>query len=103
MVAKSWSRDRDKVLVERKKSKIHKIMHCKTSVRGAQRPRITTWNRDVNASRNILMLLMREIEGLERPSQFKPTQLPERPARVKVSSGSNTRGAVAYGLSKGSS
>jgi hypothetical protein len=32
MAAKSWTRDRDKVLVERKKSKIQKIMHCKNQV-----------------------------------------------------------------------
>ena len=102
MAAKSWKRGRDKVLVERKKSKIHKVMHCKTSVKGTT-PDITTWDRDVNASKNILMLMMREIRGLERPSQFKPTQLPSRPVRVKVSPGSNTGDAVAHGLSLGSS
>jgi hypothetical protein len=102
MAAKSWTRDRNKVLVEKKKSRIHKIMHCKTSVKGTM-PDITTWNRDVNASKNMLMLMMREIRGLERPSQFKPTHLPERPACVKASPGSNTGGAVVCGLSKGSS
>jgi hypothetical protein len=86
MIAKSWSRDRDKrTMVERKKSKIHKIMHCSTSEKGAMRPDIMTWNRDVNASKNILMLLRREIRGQERPSQFKPiTQLPSRRVRAKT-------------------
>jgi hypothetical protein len=50
-----WSRDRDRRMVQRKKSKIHKVMHCQTSAGRPATPPITTWNRDVNVSRNILM------------------------------------------------
>jgi hypothetical protein len=31
MAAASWSRDREKKMVQRKKSKIHKVMHFQTS------------------------------------------------------------------------
>jgi hypothetical protein len=100
MKAVSWSRDRDRRMVQRKKSKIHKVMHCQTSKRDAQRPPITTWNRDVNASRNILMLLMMEIRGFERPSQFKPTSMPSRRVRANAPSGSNAGGVQEDALSE---
>ncbi len=45
-------------------SKIHKVLHCKNSAK-------TTWNRDINASTNILMLLMRRVAGLPRPVEFQ--------------------------------
>lgn len=103
MVATSWSRDKEKKMVQRKKSKIHKVMHCQTSQQDVLRPSITTWNRDVNASRNILMLLMTEIRGFERPSQFKKTpQMPSRRARAKAPTVQVTEGAT-EALSFGSS
>jgi hypothetical protein len=80
MVAKSWSRDRDKVLVERKKSQDPQDNALQTRS-GRTAPRITTWNRDVNASRNILMLLMRRSKDLS--DRFSSKQLPERSARFK--------------------
>jgi hypothetical protein len=43
---------------------------------------ITTWNRYVNAS-SILMLLMMEIRGFERPSQFKRTHKCHRGVPVR--------------------
>jgi hypothetical protein len=67
-------------MVQRKKSKIHKVMHFQTSQQDVPRPSITTWNRDVNASRNILMLLMMEIEdSIDQVSSNQP-QMPSRRA-----------------------
>ena len=64
MVARSTVRNRDGQLEERKASKIHKVLHCKNSD-------MTTWNRDVNASTNILMLLMLRVNGQPRPVEFR--------------------------------
>jgi hypothetical protein len=50
-------------------SKIHKVLHCKNSHNGTIHCG-TTWNRDVNASKNILMLLMLNVLGLPRPEAF---------------------------------
>jgi transposase len=51
--------------------RIHKVLHCKRSVRDGPQDRCrATWNRDVNASKNILMLLMLEVLGMERPAAF---------------------------------
>jgi hypothetical protein len=50
--------------------------HCKTSAR--QQPEEHHVEPDVNASRNILMLLMLEIRGFNRPAEFQP--LPKRRA-----------------------
>jgi hypothetical protein len=84
MVAASTTRNRNGDLVSKGPSKVHKVLHCKTSARGNS-PKNTTWNRDVNASRNILMLLMLEIRGFNRPAEFQP--LPKRRARTKASDG----------------
>ena len=51
--------------------KIHKVLHCRTSegisaCRGA-----VTWNRDVNASRNILEIVRQAMMGRERPSALQ--------------------------------
>jgi hypothetical protein len=51
------------------KYKVHKILHCKNSQNGSFHCGMT-WNRDDNASRNILMLLMFEIRGWVRPAVF---------------------------------
>lgn len=100
MVARSTVRDRKtKEWVQRGASKVHKVLHCKTSARGGS-PMITTWNRDVNASRNILMLLMLEIRGLPRPAAFLPTSLARR-ASTKASAGRKAP-VVAQPLSVGS-
>lgn len=51
-------------------TKIHKVLHCNSSQIGSSNQCGTTWNRDVNASKNILMLTMCKIYGYERPSAF---------------------------------
>jgi hypothetical protein len=52
-------------------ARVHKVLHCKRSVRDGPQDRCrATWNRDVNASKNILMLLMLEVLGMERPAAF---------------------------------
>jgi hypothetical protein len=51
-------------------TKIHKVLHCRSS-EGGQGHCGTTWNRDVNAAKNILMLLMLKVLGMERPLAFQ--------------------------------
>jgi hypothetical protein len=74
MRARSWKYDRDagKQVLSDTKSRVHKILHCRSSdgVKGCQGG--GTWNRDANASRNILMLLMLVVLGVERPKEFTP-------------------------------
>ena len=54
--------------------KVHKVLHCKSNQ--TLKPELraqrcgTTWNRDVNASKNILELLLHMINGSKRPSVF---------------------------------
>lgn len=52
--------------------KIHKVLHCKSSksVPASAGRCGTTWNRDANAAKNILMLLMMEALGMDRPGAF---------------------------------
>jgi hypothetical protein len=64
-------------MVEQPCQKVHKVLHC-TNSKCAFGRQGATWNRDVNASRNILMLLMLAVRGFERPSEFKPSQLEGR-------------------------
>jgi hypothetical protein len=55
--------------------KVHNVLHCKRRSRGGDRTTGCcgrTFNRDTNAARNMLRLLLREIEGLERPAAFVP-------------------------------
>ena len=53
-------------------NKVHKVLHCRNSVESAvvQRCCGATWNRDVNASKNILSFLRAWIDGEPRPSAF---------------------------------
>jgi hypothetical protein len=59
-----------------RRTKIHKVLHCmKSSQDGAGplagSPRCgATWNRDANAAKNLLMLMMLEILGIPRPAAF---------------------------------
>lgn len=75
------------VIVQRKKSKdgevvkkkilrqgkIHKVLHCTSGKQIGDKVicRGTTWDRDVNASRNLLLILDHELRGKERPSCFR--------------------------------
>jgi len=67
------SRDGKKYTV---RGKIHKVLHCRTSDgRLPEGCKQTTWNRDTNAARNILNLLLHELRGLPRPEVFRrPTK-----------------------------
>ena len=61
-----------KIRKEVKNTKVHKVLHCCNSV-GVEPVTVrcgATWNRDVNASKNILMLLEFWIKGYERPPMF---------------------------------
>ena len=57
--------------------KIHKVLHCRNSEgslpNGCDQ---TTWNRDKNAARNILNLLLAELQGLPRPEAFRRNNKP---------------------------
>ena len=68
----TWSNTKQKV---QNMTKIHKVLHCQNSQTISNNPIVSkrcgsTWNRDTNASKNILMLLMLEILGMPRPEAF---------------------------------
>ena len=54
---------------------VHKVLHCKTSVGGANCCK-TTWNRDVNGSKNMLMKTMLHLYGWELPEAFVRKEQP---------------------------
>ena len=65
--------------------RIHKVLHCKPSEgRCASACKETTWNRDVNAARNILMLLRMQILGYTRPAPFCRKTPPTPPNQQKL-------------------
>lgn len=76
MRAKSW--DRKKKTTRVRASPIHRTLHCKSRTCGqsADHPG-TTWNRDVNASRNLLELTLCVINGQDRPFAL------QRPRRLR--------------------
>ena len=69
-----------KVVVERMvtRSRVHKVLHCRNSATGGRRASGSpscpgaTCNRDVNAAKNILLLTLCVLKGVERPRAFCP-------------------------------
>ncbi len=51
-------------------NKVHKVLHCRNSVPCATSRCGATWNRDVNAAKNLLLLLDIWMDGRERPAAF---------------------------------
>ena len=86
--SRTYSRSEQK-MVDRKRGAIHKVLHCRSSKSAPGREGGGTWNRDVNAARNILMLLMLEVRGAERPAEFMPTPIGTRRAKKPVPSSSS--------------
>ena len=81
MRATTVRKKKDGSSVEMLRQKVHKVLHCQPSdgLKNTLRQK-TTWNRDENASKNILMLLRMELKGYKRPSPFqrsltKPTNV----------------------------
>lgn len=50
--------------------KVFSVLHCQNSAAWPVARRETTWNRDVNAAKNILMLGLFEVLGYQRPAEF---------------------------------
>jgi hypothetical protein len=68
---KRWRTGEDGVLRatrETRMNRVHKVLHCSTSDEQGNPCCGLTWNRDVNASRNILLLTECMADGLPRPS-----------------------------------
>lgn len=99
MVADSTIRKRDGHMERKNNVKVHKVLHARKGVDGVRRTE-TTWNRDVNAARNILMLMMMELHGFARPEAFQKSPVRRRPTR---SSRRQTPRGVTATLSSGSS
>jgi hypothetical protein len=79
MRAKSHRYDRaSKAMIQGERSSVHKVLHCRRSAGVKGRPGGGTWNRDANASRNMLMLMMLVVLGVERPKEFTPAVTTER-------------------------
>jgi hypothetical protein len=92
MVATSWSRDKEKKMVQRKKSKIHKVMHSNQST-GRPRPSIT----NVEPRRQCFETFYATDDGNSRIRSTKSvqnTQMPSRRARAKAPTVQVTEGAT---------
>jgi hypothetical protein len=53
-----------------RRKRLHKTLHCRSSVGGKTSRCGNSWDRDANASRNLLMLTMCHVLGYERPPAF---------------------------------
>jgi hypothetical protein len=75
MKAESAKVKRNGERVHQPRHKIHKVLHCKPSQGRAAPSGLPccghTWNRDVNAAKNMLMLVLLERKGWERPPAFR--------------------------------
>lgn len=97
MKAVSNGREKEGVIVDgAKRGSVHKVLHCKSSKCAFGRQG-ATWNRDVNASRNMLTLLMLEVHGFERPVEFKPAVSARRQVRRVRNASSDPRSSVISG------
>jgi hypothetical protein len=82
--SKKYDRATKSFVLSEKRVSIHKILHCRSSVGIRGRQGGFTWNRDVNASRNILMLIMLVVLGVDRPREFTPAVSAERRGLERV-------------------
>ena len=69
---------REHRMLDRPRGSVHKVLHCRSSAGAPKRQGGRTWNRDINAAKNMLMLLLREVRGAARPSEFTPARLAAR-------------------------
>ncbi len=60
---------RTRSMVTRPHGRVHKVLHCLSS-NAAPGRHGGTWNRDVNAARNMLLLVKLEVSGAARPAEF---------------------------------
>jgi hypothetical protein len=67
-----YDRDTKTMVLSAKRVSVHKVLHCRSSDGVKGRHGGGTWNRDANASRNMLMLMMLVVLGVERPKEFTP-------------------------------
>jgi hypothetical protein len=83
MKARSMKYDRatKTMALSEKRSSVHKVLHCRSSEGAKGRHGGGTWNRDANASRNMLMLMMLVVLGVERPKEFMPAVTAVRRAK----------------------
>lgn len=100
VVAKTHRRKKSKTSVDEGSAwecvegrmRIHKILHCKRSQVGGRRNKQSvsnihcgkTWDRDVNASRNILKLTIHQVFGKERPPAFLRTTKTKQKALLNL-------------------
>jgi hypothetical protein len=97
MKAVSEGREKGGAIIDgAKRGSVHKVLHCKSSKCAFGRQG-ATWNRDVNASRNMLTLLMLEVHGFERPMEFKPAVSARRQVRRVRNASSDPGSSVISG------
>ena len=58
------------VKITTQKSKVHKILHCRRSSNNLGGCCGASWDRDINAARNLLVLTQCQIFGIQRPIAF---------------------------------
>ena len=83
------------VKISTQRGRVHKILHCRSSTNGLGGHCGASWDRDVNASRNLLELTQCQIFGMQRPSVFcrKKTTWSPSGANSAAFGGLGTKGA----------